>query len=74
MALMAGERLGHYEIVSSIGAGATGVVYKARDTRLGRTVAIKVLPELLAENAAVRARIEKGPLPLDEAPLSGPVQ
>jgi serine/threonine protein kinase len=44
MALAAGNRLGPYEIVSAIGAGGIGEVYRARDTKLGRGVAIKVLP------------------------------
>jgi serine/threonine protein kinase len=48
MALTAGTRLGPYEIVAAIGAGGMGEVYRARDTRLNRDVAIKVLPESFA--------------------------
>src|SRR5262245_27406190 len=44
MALSPGTRLGPYEVISAIGAGGTGEVYRARDTKLGREVAIKVLP------------------------------
>ena len=48
MALNAGTRLGPYEIISAIGAGGMGEVFRARDTRLDRVVAIKILPETLA--------------------------
>ena len=44
------ERLGQYHIVDRLGAGGMGEVYRARDTRLGRTVAIKVLPEALLDD------------------------
>jgi len=59
MALSPGEKLGPYEIVSPIGAGGMGEVYKARDTRLDRTVAIKVLPEHIAKREDLRARFER---------------
>ena len=59
MSLAAGTRLGPYEITSPIGAGGMGEVYKARDTRLDRTVAIKVLPQTAAADADLRARFER---------------
>ena len=48
MTLSTGTRLGSYEIVSAIGAGGMGEVYRARDSKLHRDVAIKVLPEIFA--------------------------
>ena len=59
MTLSAGSRLGPYEIVSPLGAGGMGEVYRARDTRLDRTVAIKVLPPRLATDADALARFER---------------
>ena len=59
MALAAGDKLGPYEILSAIGAGGMGEVYKAHDTRLNRTVAIKVLPEHIAQRLDLRTRFER---------------
>src|SRR5262249_49284685 len=59
MALAPGTRLGPYEIVAALGAGGMGEVYRARDPRLGRDVAIKVLPASLAEDADRRERFER---------------
>ena len=59
MAIAAGTRLGPYDIVAPIGAGGMGEVYKARDTRLQRDVAIKVVPESIAGDAAALARFER---------------
>jgi eukaryotic-like serine/threonine-protein kinase len=54
-----GRKLGPYQIQVALGAGGMGEVYKARDTRLNRTVAIKVLPRLLSERADLRQRFER---------------
>ena len=59
MALSAGDKLGPYEILSAIGAGGMGEVYKARDTRLDRMVAIKILPEHIVTRADLRARFQR---------------
>ena len=59
MALAAGTKLGPYEILSPLGAGGMGEVYRARDTRLDRDVAIKVLPEHLAKDPQALARFER---------------
>jgi eukaryotic-like serine/threonine-protein kinase len=59
MTLTSGTHLGSYEILSAIGAGGMGEVYRARDTRLDRTVAIKVVPEAFARDAERMARFER---------------
>jgi eukaryotic-like serine/threonine-protein kinase len=59
MPITAGTRLGPYEITAPLGAGGMGEVYRANDTRLGRSVAIKVLPQHLSANTDVRARFER---------------
>src|ERR1700737_2703174 len=59
MALTSGTKLGPYEIKSPVGAGGMGEVYCARDTRLDREVAIKVLPSHLTQNHDLRARFER---------------
>jgi serine/threonine protein kinase len=59
MALTSGSRLGAYEIHSPLGAGGMGEVYRARDTRLEREVAIKVLPEHLSYKPEARERLER---------------
>ena len=59
MTLNAGTRLGPYEIVGALGSGGMGEVYKARDTRLDRTVAIKVLPPALATDPEFRERFDR---------------
>jgi serine/threonine protein kinase len=59
MPLASGTRLGPYEIVGAIGAGGMGEVYRARDRRLDRDVAVKVLPERVASDAGALARFER---------------
>jgi eukaryotic-like serine/threonine-protein kinase len=59
MVLLSGTKLGPYEIVAALGAGGMGEVYRARDTRLGRDVAIKVLAEELSSDPDLKARFER---------------
>src|SRR6266699_531836 len=59
MALQPSTRLGPYEIIAAIGAGGMGEVYSARDMRLDRIVAVKVLPEHLSSNPQLRERFER---------------
>src|SRR5579871_4474605 len=59
MALAPSTRLGPYEIISAIGAGGMGEVYRARDTRLERVVAIKILPSHLSSNPQARERFDR---------------
>ena len=59
MALTPNTKLGPYEIISPLGAGGMGEVYRARDARLDRDVAIKVLPEHIAKRDDLRARFER---------------
>ena len=59
MALASGTRLGSYEVVAKIGAGGMGEVYQAHDTKLGRDVAIKVLPEAFAHDPERLSRFQR---------------
>jgi serine/threonine protein kinase len=59
MSLASGSRLGAYEVVAAIGAGGMGEVYRARDPKLNRVIAIKVLPEATAANPERRTRFER---------------
>ena len=59
MPISAGTRLGPDEIVSRLGAGGMGELFKARDTRIERSVAIKILPAEFAENAQFKIRFER---------------
>ena len=64
MSLAVGARLGHYAVTAKIGEGGMGEVYRARDTKLDRDVAVKVLPEAFAEDAGRLARFECEAKPL----------
>ena len=70
MPLSAGTRLRRYEILSPIGAGGMGEVYRVKDTRLDRIVAIKVLPGHLSSNPDLRARFEREAKAIDDARLA----
>jgi eukaryotic-like serine/threonine-protein kinase len=59
MSVAAGTKLGPYEISAAIGAGGMGEVYRARDTRLDRIVAVKILPDHLADRSELRERFER---------------
>ena len=59
MALVSGTKLGPYEILSPLGAGGMGEVYRGRDTRLDRTVAVKILPSHLSKDAEAKQRFDR---------------
>ncbi len=59
MSIAAGAKLGPYEIIGAIGAGGMEEVYRARDTRLDRIVAIKILPDRFADRADLGERFER---------------
>jgi len=59
VSLQAGHRLAHYEILEPIGKGEMGEVYRAKDSKLGRDVAIKVLPDEFAENTERLRRFQR---------------
>ena len=70
MSLTSGTKLGPYEIETPLGAGGIGEVCRARDTRLGRTVAIKILPEHLSDNPEAKQRFDREARAI--SPLSHP--
>ncbi len=59
MALSPGSRLGSYDVIALIGAGGMGEVYRARDTKLGRDVVLKVLPDLFADDPERLGRFQR---------------
>ena len=59
MSLSAGTKFGPYEVVAPLGAGGMGEVYRAKDTRLERTVAIKILPKEMSADAVRKQRFER---------------
>ncbi len=59
MPLNVGDCLGHYEVSALIGSGGMGEVYRARDTKLGRDVALKVLPDVFADDPERLARFQR---------------
>ena len=59
MSIAAGTRVGPYEVIAAIGAGGMGEVYRARDTKLGRDVALKILPDAFAHDVERLARFER---------------
>src|ERR1039458_9075987 len=59
MSLTSGSRVGPYEVISAAGAGGMGEVYRAKDTRLDRTVAVKILPSHLSDNPEAKQRFDR---------------
>ena len=59
MSITPGTRFGHYEVLAALGAGGMGEVYRARDTKLDRNVALKILPEAFASDPERFARFER---------------
>jgi serine/threonine protein kinase len=72
MPLAVGSRLGRYDIIVALGAGGMGEVYRARDRRLGRDVALKVLPAEVAADAERLARFEHASSPASTTRTSSP--
>src|SRR2546429_6634669 len=74
MALICGTKLGPYEILSPLGAGGMGEVYRARDTRLDRDVAVKVLPANLSSDPNLHQRLDREAKAVYTSAVRGPVQ